>query len=276
MSKFRRILFPIDFSFDCQALLPTVRRMVECWDAQVTLLHVLDSRLSLGRRHDLQRLLMQKTVLAAHEISLDRICCRLDTGAPGDRIVEYARSRDIDLVALPAGGAPNLYGSPIGEVADQVLTEAPCAVWLDWGSARSRATAGMYARRVGCVLGLNESDEYILREAAALTAELEADLTLIHALRSEPGSFIRRHLEHLRLRLSPAAEVAIEVGPSRSAITRAIQRREAGLLVTGNWRETILAAEAECPVLRLVTPAAAAGHLEVPLRAEPAVLRKTA
>src|SRR5581483_2675155 len=250
MSKIRRILFPIDFSRDCQALLPTVRRMVECWDAELTLLHVLDSRLSLGRRHDLQRLLMQKTALAGREISLDRICCRLDTGTPGDRIVEYARSRDMDLVVVSAGGSTSVYGNPIGALADQVLAEAPCAVWLDWGSARSRATAGMYARRVGCVLGLNESDEYILREAAGLTTELEAELTVIHAVRSEPGKaavvlghtqfrahevgFVRRHIERLRLRLSPSAEVAIEVGPSRSVISHAIQSREAGLLITGN------------------------------------------
>jgi hypothetical protein len=80
----------------------------------------------------------------------------------------------------------------------------------------------------------------------------------------------------LRLRLSPSAEVAIEVGPSRSVISHAIQSREAGLLITGNWRETILAAEAECPVLRLVTPAAAAAYVGVPLPMDRAAMRKSA
>ena len=42
MFTFHHVLFPVDFSSGCQALAPTVRRMVEVWSVDVTLLHAID------------------------------------------------------------------------------------------------------------------------------------------------------------------------------------------------------------------------------------------
>ena len=281
MSTIQRVLFPIDFSTDNQALAPTVRRMIESWHAEVTLLHVMEGGQCLGRKHDLERLMAQMRVLAGEGSDPSCISARLERGTAGDRILQYVREHDIDLVVMSAGGSSNVYGRPIGHVADQVLTEATCAVWLDWGSARCRATAGMYARRLGCVLELDESDEYILSEAAEITAELEADLTVIHAVSPAPGKPVlplwnsrvreqevglaKRRIEKLRNRFLPRAEVAVEIGPSHSVISRTIQNQDTGLLVTGNSREAILAAESECPVLRLATPAVSASSLAQPM-----------
>ena len=57
---------------------------------------------------------------------------------------------------------------------------------------------------------------------------------------------------------SPPAEAIVEVGQSSEVVGRALESRDAGLLVTGNCREAILAAQFECPVLRLAPPASAA------------------
>lgn len=272
MSRIRRILFPIDFSQGCEALMPTARKMLECWDAELTLMHVMDPRQSLGRKYDLQRLVAKVTALAGSEIPTRRIRCRLEQGTPGERILEYARTQNLDLILLSAGGSWNVYGRPVGAVADQILSEASCAVWLDWGSARSRATSGMYARHVACALGLDECDEDILRAAANVTADLAAELTVIHALSPDPGraarfreaAAARKRITQLQRRISLEAEVAVEAGAARDVISRTIQNRETGLLVTGNWRESILASEAECPVLRLPIPVSVGAYIAPP------------
>ena len=67
-----------------------------------------------------------------------------------------------------------------------------------------------------------------------------------------------RRLDGLRHRFSPPAEAIVEVGQSSEVVGRALQSRDAGLLVTGNCREAILAAQFECPVLRLAPSASAA------------------
>jgi hypothetical protein len=41
MFTFHRVLFPVDFSLGCQALAPMVRRMVEVWSVDVSLLHAI-------------------------------------------------------------------------------------------------------------------------------------------------------------------------------------------------------------------------------------------
>jgi nucleotide-binding universal stress UspA family protein len=273
MSITRRVLFPTDFSLGCQALVPTVRRMIESWQVEVTLLHVIERRQWLGPKPDLDRAMARLRAIAREGLRAQRVTYRLERGAPGERILEYVRSKAIDLVVLSAGGSSHVFGHPIGSVADQVLAEAPCSVWLDWGSARSRSTAGMYARQVGCALSFNDSDEYVLGEAAEISGSLEAGLTVIHAVAPAPENPVvplwdQRHrdgaltkaksrIEVLLRHFHLGVKLAVEVGSNHTVVSRAIQDHVMGLLVTGYWREAILAARGECPVLRLAIAAAA-------------------
>ncbi len=75
----------------------------------------------------------------------------------------------------------------------------------------------------------------------------------------------RSRMETLRRKYFPAADIRVEAGPHRTVLSRLLRTHETGLLVTGNMRETILAAESECPVLRLAAPAAAVVPVEEPV-----------
>lgn len=275
MSTIRRVLFPVDFSLGCQALVPTVRRMVESWRAEITLLHVIETHLWRGEKQELGNL-MERMRAIARGLRDRRVTCRVDWGDPGERILEQVRTKAVDLVVLSAAGSA---GNPIGAVADQVLAEAPCSVWLDWGSARYRSKAGMYARQVGCALALDEYDEYVLGQAAEISGELEAGLTVIHAVCLPLGKPVilwdrrmsdgvpqraKRRIEGLLRRFHPSAELAVDVGSSQAVVSRVIQDHGMGLLVTGNSREAILAARGECPVLRLAIPTAASATVSEP------------
>jgi len=283
MSGIRRVLFPVSFSRGDEVLQPTVRRMIEEWHAEVTLLHVVPRNQWVARRFEFERLMGQMRAIAARGLGTPQIPCRIESGDPAERILEYVRSHQVGLVVISAGGSDSSYRRPIGSVADQVLNEAACPVWLDWGSARSRSSAGMYARQVACALLQNETDEYILRQAAEMTDQLQAGLTLIQAVPQAPSDPVilfrdppvrgrsvesaRSRMESLRRRYFPAADIRVEAGPHRTVLSRILRSHETGLLVTGNMREAILAAESECPVLRLSAPAAAAIPIEEPVYA---------
>lgn len=288
MSTIRRVLFPVDFSLSCQALVPTVRRMVDSWRAEITLLHVIETRLWLGEKQELGNVIDRMRAIAGG-LRDRRITCRVERGDPGERILEQVSRKNIDLVVMSAGG---LARNSIGAVADRVLAEAPCSVWLDWGSARYRSKAGMYAHQVGCALALNEYDEYILSQAAEISGELEAGLTVIHAVSLPPGKSViclwdrgvsdgvleraKRRIEGLLRRFHPTAKLAVEVGSNEAVVSRTIQDHGMGLLVTGNSREAILAARGECPVLRLAIAAAASVAVPEPEPRYAIAARRTA
>jgi hypothetical protein len=157
--------------------------MVEVWSVDVTLLHAIDEERWLGGRPELERLMRRMKAIAGDGPQARYFGFRLERGQPAVRILEYVRAHPIDLVVIPAGGTSR----PVGSVADQVLAEASCPVWLDWGAVRCRATTGMDARRVYCALELGECDETVLAKAAKMAAELGAELSLIHALPPTAG-----------------------------------------------------------------------------------------
>lgn len=282
MSAIQRVLFPIDLSSDCESLLPTVRKMIETWGAEVTLLHIVESRRWLRSKPEFGRLMAQMQEIAEGGLEARHAVCRLESGAPADRILQFVRANRIDLVVMTAGGPGSLARNPLGSVADQVLAEAPCPVWLDWGSGRSRPESGMFARHICCALELDDSDEAVFGMATQFTAELEAALMVVHAVLPPAGQQLRpwdravhnralakarNRIDTLRQRFFPAAEITVEVGLGHAVVSRSIQLQNAGLLITPNRREAILAAEAECPVLRLATlTSCAAQPIEVPLR----------
>lgn len=280
MSTIQRALFPVDFSPGSRALVPTVRRMIESWHAEVTLLHVIETRDWPGQRQELAHIIARLRTIADEGLGSRRVALRVEQGAPGERILDYIRWKSVDLVVMSSGGPSHAHGGPIGSVADQVLTEAPCSVWLDWGLARSRCRAGMYARQVACALALNESDEYVLSQAADISERIEAGLTVIHAVapsQDKPVALLwdqrirdglldraKSRIEGLLRLLSPAAQLAVEVGSPQAVVGRVLQNDGTGLLITGNSRDAILAARCECPVLRLGIPAAAAAAATKP------------
>jgi nucleotide-binding universal stress UspA family protein len=278
MFRKHRILFPVDFSLACRALAPTVRKMIECWQSEVTVLHIIEGRQWPRRKQELERLMLGLRSIA-RALGDRQVSCRLERGAAGDRILQYARANLVDLIVISARSRSGLRGAPTGSVAGHVLSEAGCGVWLDWCPAGSRAATGMNARRVGCALAHPDTDEFVLRQAEDISGELNAGLTVVQAVqlpRDRPFLLLREQraraaalalaksrIDKLGRSSYPSAEIAVDVGSHRTVIRRVIQSQAMGLLVTGNQREVILAAESQCPVLRVATPiAAAASNLD--------------
>ena len=82
MFTFRHVLFPVDFSSGCQALAPTLRRMVEVWSVDVTLLHAIDEERWLGGRHELELFMRQMKAIARDGPQARHFGFRLERGGP--------------------------------------------------------------------------------------------------------------------------------------------------------------------------------------------------
>jgi nucleotide-binding universal stress UspA family protein len=111
----------------------------------------------------------------------------------------------------------------------------------------------------------------VLGEAAQCAADLDAALTIVHAVTPDGGMsallmdadarerairLATMQIDVLRRRLAPAAGLRVRMGSTGAVINRVIRDEEAGLLVCGGDRESILAAESACPVLRVAVPRA--------------------
>ena len=136
MSKFSRILFPVDFSPRCHAARPLVAAMARKFDAKVTLLYVIQLPQNL---YALER--SYPITLDTDRMAADA-CDELrrffpDSGAHvaaemGDAaiaIASYAKTDGTDLIMMPTHGYGKFRGLLLGSVTAKVLHDAECAVW---------------------------------------------------------------------------------------------------------------------------------------------------
>src|SRR5579864_7210965 len=119
MSTIRRVLFAVDFSAGSQVLVPTVRRMIEYWGVEVTVLHIIEAKQWPGRKQAVERLVAQMQSIA-RQLGGRHVTWRLERGAAAERVLEYARDHSMDLIAISARGSSGLRGARIGSVADQI------------------------------------------------------------------------------------------------------------------------------------------------------------
>ena len=261
MSEYRRVLIPIDLSPGHPLVAPAVRRIVDTSDAEITLLHVVDSQPWVGRAAHTLRLMSELEVLANRRFRGARLTRRIEWGRPADCILNVLRADRLDAVLMTAGPGEDTSGAgPLGAVANEVIAEAPCPVLLEWPSARPVNHARV--QPVCCAIEREGDPERVMREALWAAKRCEAPLILIcpvglrdsaalrdPAIREREIALTRAWAEELRDRHDPDAMVCVEAGHPVSVIGRALRFHGAGLLVSGGSREKLLAAEGECPVL---------------------------
>jgi nucleotide-binding universal stress UspA family protein len=261
MSNYNRVLIPIDSVPGTGALTPAVRRIVDTSDAEITLLHVVESQPWLGRNGHTLRLMSELDLFAHRQFRGARIARRIEWGRPADCILNVIRTARMDAVWMSAGHAPP-DGSALGLVAAEVLAEAPCPVLLEWGVTAHVKRAR--TRPVCCAIEFDGSEEAVLQEAVWVAARMDAPLKAMCALepfgsqaallwdpaeREREVAGVRSRMEGLCERWAPRAEVHVGVGLPGTVFSRVIRFHGARMLVSGGSREALLAAESQCPVL---------------------------
>lgn len=185
------ILFPVDFSPSCVAMAAYVKRAAALLGARVSLVHVVDpasyNGLELYVRPALE---VSEEHLGIGRERLDSFlaadlpvaeCPRiLKSGDASTEIARIARDGGFDLIIMPTH-AGIFRRMLLGSTTAKVLNDADCPV-LTSRHAETIAPKPLEHREWLCAIGLSSNSERVLRFACQAAAEVNAKLSIIHAV----------------------------------------------------------------------------------------------
>ena len=263
MSAIQRVLFPIDLSLNYQTLTASTRSMFDRPNIEIVMLHAIEESSRSMRGTEVIRAMAQMEFLARKEFEFAQVRRRVERGRAGDCIIQYARQHEMDAILMCPGGMKSFRRHSLGHVSEEVLTSAPCAVWMEWMTGSVECV-----RHICCAIRLDETDAAVLSRAAGIAEEFGAEMTIVHAvvpdvpvapwyeagaLEKEIG-IARMRAEKLRNQYAPRAHLHVEGGHIGGVLSRTLYRLDAGMLVAAGQGEAVVAAAMARSVLRLVTP----------------------
>ena len=283
MLPFRNILFPVDYSEPCMAMVPAVREMLEHFSAELTLLHAYGPE---ALAYSTLRITDPRLPAEAEAIALERLQAfaqehfpgrRSETfvglGEPGGVIHNLVTREGSDLVMLPTHGRGPLRRMLLGSVTAKVLHDMTIPVWT-----ACHAGTGAASGYRSVLAAVDSSDEapVVMRAAAAFAKSYGARLSLAHVMDMPPvnmdeayGQYLadyetasEERLEFLKEKAGVTAPCAILRGPVALAIEDEAKRVGADLIVTGRgddlgamsrlWSHLYpIVRHAPCPVLSI-------------------------
>jgi len=259
MGLITNILFPVDFSPSCVAMVPYVKRAAALFGAKVSLIHVFDPASYNG--FELYLVRGPAEIAEEHQaIGRDRLNGFLQTEFPladhprllvaGDaatQITKVART-GFDLIVLPTH-AGTFRRMLLGSTTAKVLDDADCPVATS-KHAEMIAPRPLAHREWLCTIGLDEDSERVLRYAHRAATEARSNLHIIHGISAADSRATvqmdleaRVHVEKrrraeeriadLQQRVGSQATVQIVAGPIKEALLEAARRFDADALIIG-------------------------------------------
>ena len=142
MISLKRILLPVDFSERSVHAQKYACALVEQFDAELHLLHVLQDIASIvsdpvfgtpvfGRLQQDSRETVEERLRAMFDpkwAEERHVVCATAQGTPFLEIIRYAKTNDIDVIVATTHGRTGLSRVLWGSVAEQVVRKAPCPV----------------------------------------------------------------------------------------------------------------------------------------------------
>jgi nucleotide-binding universal stress UspA family protein len=195
MIPFRRILFPVDFSDSCRALVPSVHAMAGHFGASVTLVHAFEQPVVFYGEglppHWPELAEVQKKRLAdfAREwFGTLGVTWRAEEGSPGEVIHRIVKTDGADLIMMATKGRGALSRLLIGSVVTKVLHDVSCAVWTSAHQETPDYDPHVNCRSILCAVAWDDEAQVVLQGAAALAKSFHAKLALLHAAEMPPAS----------------------------------------------------------------------------------------
>jgi nucleotide-binding universal stress UspA family protein len=276
MPSIKKILFPVDFSEKCIGAARYVEAFAGRFEAELMLLHVVtDGEHTLANELFPMKKAQLESFLADElkYYSTQRICV---LGDPAEEIVETANSWQPDLVMMPTFGVGRFRRLLLGSTTAKILHDLDCAVWTDVHSENAPPLEAISCRKIVCGIGLDERSRCILKWAAYLAGEYQAELAIVHALpaieAAAPARFLdeefsasladdaRKRLRDLQTTCGVKASTMVEAGDPGKVVANAAREFDADLVVIGRHAQSGLAGhlrqnaygilrDSPCPVL---------------------------
>lgn len=285
MLPFRKILFPVDYSEPCRAVIPYVKEVARHFLAEVTLVHAYppvmfpygDLAVDPILPDDIRKFEEGRLKAFAQEtFPGEHVETIVESGEAGSVIHRIVQRQGTDLVMIGTHGYGPARRFLLGSLTAKVLHDVSAAVWTAAGSAFAGNVSCTHYKCVLCALDESEEAEAVLRAAAAVARAYEARLSLVHVMDMpvssvnfdfSPGEKELRDEADFRIRelkgqLGIDAPHAVIDGTVAEGVQQEAIRRNADLIVTGRGLEqgTIsrlwsrlypIIRESPCPVLSI-------------------------
>ncbi len=257
MTGVKHILFPVDFSDRCEQAAPAVRAWAEHLHTRLTLLHAITIPVHIELDYSAQLYTaLQEDLRAAAERRMQEFAERhfaaqpVDTSIAEDTaahaIVAWAAARKNVLIMMPTHGHGIFRRFLVGSVTARVLHDAPCPIWTSAHKLSGRP-ATRRPRRILCAVDRVRAAVPLMRWAAHLAGETEAQLGLVHVLpavdetsRNRGEKAVRRFwADRAQKDLSPLLraahqdEILLRGGPVADTLAETARELRADLLVIG-------------------------------------------
>jgi nucleotide-binding universal stress UspA family protein len=258
MLPFQKILFPVDYSAPCQALIPYVQEMASHFSAELTVCHAYEPLAAIAQNELLVTdPNLQAKAQALQEDRLRHFACqafpgqKLETmarlGEPGTVIDGLVQDQRADLVMLATHGHGPLRRLLLGSITAKVLHDISAAVWTGVGAELSEHPVRIPYQSIVCALDDSVEAECVLRAASSLASAYHAQLWIVHVVPTPPAypdidieAHTRRlteasqsRLRELKAKLGVDAPHTVIDALLAEGIHQEVIRRKADLLVTG-------------------------------------------
>jgi len=261
MLPISRILFPVDLSDWCLAMLPHAKAVATKYDAELILLYAASPLypVAMADYSGPVYVPVPSEVIAEEEDELEKFGADqlqsikvrhvLRIGDPVEQIVGFMKSEKVDLIAMPTHGRGEFRRFLIGSVTAKVLHDVDCPVLTGVHVKElPAATFGTYSN-VLCAIDLGTQSPEVIRCASQLAADFHAELSVVHAVpppglgadpllspdwQNEVVNVARLGVEKLLSANGAAgAHVYIQEGESAHAVCSLAKKVGADLLVIG-------------------------------------------
>ncbi|HYL77583.1 MAG TPA: universal stress protein [Bryobacteraceae bacterium] len=263
MQAFQKILFPVDMSDSCTAAVPFVESLAKKFQAEVTLLHVLE--MPPGYVTDWYGYLALVDTGAIRDARLNEFNKYLKDkfpglktrramleGDPAQIISTFAQENGFDLIMMPTHGYGLFRSMLLGSVTAKVLHDANCPVWTGVHMEDAPPASATFAN-VMCAVDLNEKSIPVMQFASGLAREFGAKLWLIHAVpgvETRPEKYFdadlqayleeeaRKEIGAMQEKAGVKAQLCLGAGEVPHVVHNSAQHHAADLVVIGRGHAT--------------------------------------
>ncbi|HYL38725.1 MAG TPA: universal stress protein [Bryobacteraceae bacterium] len=204
MIAFQRILFPVDFSEQNNAIVPVVKAMARRFHAELTLLHVVDlppAFLGSPEAASWAALINAPRLREEGAIALNRFIARhfpdmhvvpeVDEGDAASLIVDHAHDNHAGLIMMPTRGYGPFRALLLGSTTAKVLHDVHCPVWTGVHAEQMAAHPPERWKNMLCAIDTDPRDAAVLRWSAEFAAEQGLQMRLVHAVQGAGSTLTR-------------------------------------------------------------------------------------
>jgi len=260
MFPFRKILFPVDYSEPCEAVVPYVQELVERFSSDLTLVHAYGAEALAYTELALVTPALAEEARAREEQCLPEFARKMfpgrhvesfaEMGEAGSVIHKVVQHQGTDLVMLATHGRGPIRRFLLGSVAAKVLHDISAAVWTGTGFTLSDHKPKIPYKSVLCAIDDSDEAAAVLTAAAAFALNYQARLWLVQVIEMPPATVevdftpykkdimdaADSRLRELKTQLGIDAHHAVIDGRVAYDVNEEAVRRKADLIIIGRGR----------------------------------------